>query len=68
VATDADRRAVTDAFAAGLEISQVAGAVAVLAGGCLTALLLHRAGRPGTGPSAAAPAGPPQRPAEDRLG
>lgn len=44
-ATAPDRRAVTDAFVSGLAISQLAGAAAVLAGGCLTAVLLHRATR-----------------------
>ena len=43
--TDADRAAVTAAFARGLETGQLAGAAAVLAGGLLTAALLHRAGR-----------------------
>ncbi|MGW3086102.1 MFS transporter [Streptomyces sp. NPDC001108] len=45
-ATDAGERArITDAFASGLETSQLFGAVAVLAGGVLAAVLLHRAGR-----------------------
>ncbi|MFB7665030.1 MFS transporter [Kitasatospora sp. NPDC056138] len=45
-----DRTAVTDAFAAGITTSQLVGAAAVLAGGCLAALLLRRAERrePGT--------------------
>jgi MFS family permease len=43
--TDADRAAVTAAFARGLETGQLAGAAAVLAGGLLTAALLHRAAR-----------------------
>jgi len=34
-----------DAFAASLATGQLVGASAVLAGGCLTALLLHRADR-----------------------
>lgn len=41
--TDADRAAVTGAFARGLESGQLAGAAAVLIGGLLTAVLLHRA-------------------------
>lgn len=43
-AGDGARPAVTAAFVSGLQVSQVAGAVAVLVGGCLTALLLRRAG------------------------
>jgi EmrB/QacA subfamily drug resistance transporter len=43
--TPEDRAAVTDAFASGLETSQLVGAVAVLAGGVLAALLLRRAER-----------------------
>ncbi len=42
--TEAERDAVLDAFAAGIETSQLVGAAAVLAGGCVAALLLHRAG------------------------
>ncbi|MET9555155.1 MFS transporter [Streptomyces sp. NPDC006645] len=48
---DAERAGISDAFARGLETSQLAGAVAVLAGGLLAALLLRRAeraDRPGT--------------------
>ncbi|MFD3521674.1 MFS transporter [Streptomyces sp. NPDC058653] len=48
---EAERAAISDAFASGLETSQLVGAVAVLAGGLLAALLLRRAeraGRPGT--------------------
>ncbi|MFF5898330.1 MFS transporter [Streptomyces argenteolus] len=41
----AERERVTDAFASGLEASQLAGAVAVLAGGLLAAALLRRAER-----------------------
>lgn len=40
-----ERRRITDAFSSGLETSQLVGAVAVLAGGLLAALLLHRAER-----------------------
>ncbi|MCS0635108.1 MFS transporter [Streptomyces sp. LP05-1] len=40
-----ERAGVADAFASGLETSQLAGAVAVLAGGLLAALLLRRAER-----------------------
>ncbi|GGJ83288.1 MFS transporter [Streptomyces camponoticapitis] len=48
---DAERASISDAFASGLETSQLVGAVAVLAGGLLAALLLRRAeraDRPGT--------------------
>ncbi|MEU9980313.1 MFS transporter [Streptomyces sp. NPDC050856] len=41
----ADRARIADAFASGLETSQLVGAVAVLAGGLLAALLLRRAER-----------------------
>ncbi|MET7573428.1 MFS transporter [Streptomyces sp. NPDC005492] len=41
----ADRKEVTDSFSAGLEVSQLVGAVAVLAGGLLAAALLWRAER-----------------------
>ncbi|GGO62539.1 MFS transporter [Nonomuraea cavernae] len=41
--TDAERAAVVDALASGIQAGQLAGAAAVLAGGCLTALLLYRA-------------------------
>ncbi|MGW2086908.1 MFS transporter [Streptomyces sp. NPDC001880] len=45
-ATDAGERArITDAFASGLETSQLFGAVAVLVGGLLAAVLLRRAER-----------------------
>lgn len=47
--TDRDRTAVTDAFAAGITAGQLVGAAAVLAGGCLAALLLRRAERRETG-------------------
>ncbi|MFH8482696.1 MFS transporter [Streptomyces sp. NPDC018055] len=40
-----ERAAIKDAFASGLEASQLVGAVAVLAGGLLAALLLRRAER-----------------------
>ncbi|MFJ9625288.1 MFS transporter [Streptomyces sp. NPDC101181] len=40
-----ERELIKDAFASGLETSQLAGAVAVLAGGLLAALLLRRAER-----------------------
>ncbi|WP_326704662.1 MFS transporter [Streptomyces cyaneofuscatus] len=40
-----ERAAIKDAFASGLETSQLAGAVAVLAGGLLAAMLLRRAER-----------------------
>ncbi len=39
------REQIKDAFASGLEVSQLAGAVAVLAGGLVAALLLRRAER-----------------------
>ncbi|MFJ4704495.1 MFS transporter [Streptomyces anulatus] len=41
----AAREEIKDAFASGLEVSQLAGAVAVLAGGLLAAFLLRRAER-----------------------
>ncbi|MFI1394634.1 MFS transporter [Streptomyces sp. NPDC020681] len=41
----ADRARISDAFASGLETSQLVGAVAVLAGGLLAAMLLRRAER-----------------------
>ncbi|MGW0789999.1 MFS transporter [Streptomyces sp. NPDC002911] len=41
----ADRERITDAFASGLETSQLVGAAAVLAGGLLAAALLRRAER-----------------------
>ncbi|MFF2007838.1 MFS transporter [Streptomyces sp. NPDC058195] len=40
-----ERTRITDAFASGLETSQLFGAVAVLLGGALAAVLLHRAQR-----------------------
>ncbi|MET7937001.1 MFS transporter [Streptomyces sp. NPDC005322] len=43
--TPEDRAAVADAFASGVETGQLVGAVAVLAGGVLAALLLSRAER-----------------------
>ncbi|MFE9368851.1 MFS transporter [Streptomyces sp. NPDC006711] len=42
---EAERGRIADAFASGLETSQLVGAVAVLAGGLLAAALLHRAER-----------------------
>ena len=45
VSSEGERAAVRDAFAAGLTVSQTAGAVAVLVGGLVTALLLRRAQR-----------------------
>uniref|UniRef100_A0AAU3GUE3 MFS transporter n=1 Tax=Streptomyces sp. NBC_01401 TaxID=2903854 RepID=A0AAU3GUE3_9ACTN len=45
----AERERVTDAFASGLETSQLVGAAAVLAGGLLAAVLLRRAERTGKG-------------------
>jgi EmrB/QacA subfamily drug resistance transporter len=44
--TEAERGAVMDAFVSGIETSQLAGAAAVLVGGCVAALLLRRAERP----------------------
>ncbi|MFD4556041.1 MFS transporter [Streptomyces sp. NPDC058469] len=44
-----ERQKVTDSFAAGLEVSQLVGAVAVLAGGLLAAALLWRAERADSG-------------------
>ncbi|MFI6543516.1 MFS transporter [Streptomyces prunicolor] len=44
-----ERRRVTDSFAAGLEVSQLVGAVAVLTGGLLAAALLWRAERADSG-------------------
>ncbi|MBB4894307.1 EmrB/QacA subfamily drug resistance transporter [Streptomyces olivoverticillatus] len=43
--TPADRAAVLDAFTSAIQTSQLAGATAVLTGGCITALLLWRAER-----------------------
>lgn len=40
-----ERGRISDAFASGLQTSQLVGAVAVLAGGLLAAMLLRRAGR-----------------------
>ncbi|MFI1292952.1 MFS transporter [Streptomyces sp. NPDC020792] len=45
----AERKQVTDAFSAGLETSQLVGAVAVLLGGLLAAALLRRAERADSG-------------------
>ncbi|MFF9074842.1 MFS transporter [Streptomyces sp. NPDC014735] len=44
-ADDGERARISDAFVSGLETSQLAGAVAVLAGGLLAAVLLRRAER-----------------------
>ncbi|MFC8624762.1 MFS transporter [Streptomyces anulatus] len=52
----AAREQIKDAFASGLEVSQLVGAVAVLAGGLLAALLLRRAERAETPPAGAAKA------------
>ncbi|RLV04308.1 MFS transporter [Streptomyces griseocarneus] len=41
--TEADRDAVVSAFASGVEAAQLAGAGAVFVGGCVAAVLLHRA-------------------------
>ncbi|MFD4232793.1 DHA2 family efflux MFS transporter permease subunit [Streptomyces sp. NPDC058542] len=54
----AAREQIKDAFASGLEVSQLVGAVAVLAGGLLAALLLRRAERAET--AVAGAAGAPQ--------
>ncbi|MEV4432139.1 MFS transporter [Streptomyces sp. NPDC049585] len=43
--TPADRAAIADAFATGVQTSQLVGAAAVLAGGALAAVLLYRAER-----------------------
>ncbi|MEU1667665.1 MFS transporter [Streptomyces sparsogenes] len=43
--TDEERATVADAFASGVQTSQLVGAAAVLAGGVLTAVLLRRAER-----------------------
>ncbi|NEA11064.1 MFS transporter, partial [Streptomyces sp. SID10692] len=48
------REQIKDAFASGLEVSQLAGAVAVLAGGLVAALLLRRAERSEASASGAA--------------
>ncbi|CAM5314197.1 MFS transporter [Streptomyces xanthochromogenes] len=53
---DAERSRIADAFASGLETSQLVGAVAVLAGGLLAAVLLHRAERSAPEPAGAEPA------------
>lgn len=42
---EGERQRIADAFASGLETSQLVGAVAVLAGGLLAAMLLRRAER-----------------------
>lgn len=47
--SDAERRRVTESFSAGLEVSQLVGAVAVLTGGLLAAALLWRAERADSG-------------------
>ncbi|MEU5283145.1 MFS transporter [Streptomyces sp. CA-278952] len=52
----AAREQIKDAFASGLEVSQLFGAVAVLAGGLLAALLLRRAERAESSPAGAAKA------------
>ncbi|MEU6952032.1 DHA2 family efflux MFS transporter permease subunit [Streptomyces sp. NPDC045714] len=52
----AAREQIKDAFASGLEVSQLVGAVAVLAGGLLAALLLRRAERAETPVAGAAEA------------
>ncbi|MEV6813395.1 MFS transporter [Micromonospora sp. NPDC051296] len=44
-AAESQRTGVADAFGAAVATSQTVGAVAVLAGGCLAAFLLHRAAR-----------------------
>lgn len=49
--TEADRTAVVDAFASAVRTAQLAGAAAVLLGGCVAALLLWRAERGETGVS-----------------
>ncbi|MEU1277024.1 MFS transporter [Streptomyces sp. NPDC005805] len=55
-----ERARIADAFADGLATSQLVGAAAVLAGGLLAAVLLHRAGR--ADPAAVATqAGPPAK-------
>ena len=43
--TEAERQQISDAFASGLQTSQLVGAVAVFAGGLLAAALLKRAER-----------------------
>jgi hypothetical protein len=53
---DAERSEIADAFASGLETSQLVGAVAVLAGGLLAAVLLHRAERGVPAPAGSATA------------
>ena len=53
----ADRERITDAFASGLETSQLVGAAAVLAGGLLAAALLRRARATGRRASIRAPPG-----------
>ncbi|MBP2404128.1 Antiseptic resistance protein [Streptomyces netropsis] len=54
--TDAERTAIEDAFAGGVQTSQLVGAAAVLAGGIVAAVLLRRAER-ATPDAAAAGAG-----------
>ncbi|WP_372408678.1 MFS transporter [Streptomyces luteireticuli] len=46
--TEAERSAVEDAFASGVQAGQLVGAAAVLAGGLVAAVLLRRAERPTT--------------------
>ncbi|WOI63434.1 MFS transporter [Streptomyces fradiae] len=58
----AERARIADAFAAGLETSQLVGAIAVLAGGLLAALLLRRAER---GPKRGGPERGPERDVPD---
>ncbi|MFF8843580.1 MFS transporter [Streptomyces sp. NPDC015127] len=53
-----ERARIADAFASGLETSQLVGAVAVLAGGLLAALLLRRAENAAPDSTDPAPAGP----------
>ncbi|WP_411114666.1 MFS transporter [Streptomyces sp. 029-5] len=59
---EAERLSVSDAFASSLEMSQLVGAVAVLVGGLLAALLLRRAERakptPGSPGSSGSPGSP----------
>ncbi|MFF9069406.1 MFS transporter [Streptomyces sp. NPDC014891] len=59
---EAERKAVSEAFASGLQTSQLVGAIAVFAGGLVAAALLRRAERTeralAAGQSAAAPAEP----------
>ncbi|MFI8290266.1 MFS transporter [Streptomyces sp. ms191] len=52
--TDAERAEISDAFASGLQTSQLVGAIAVFAGGLLAAALLRRAQRSAKRSTAAA--------------